>query len=116
MATVGVVLAGLTGLAAYLYGPPTQRALTKLGVYRELTSSSLADPADLVVIPDTVQCEDLHYHAPSHTLFTACEDVYDTRFQWFPPLGLFDAPDLAWKAQGSLHTIDPEVCIISPQA
>lgn len=109
MAAVGVVMAGLTGLAAYLYGPPTQRALTKFGVFRELTSSPLADPADLVVIKDTVQCEDLHYYAPSNTLFTACEDVYETRFKWFPPLGLFDAADLAWKSKGSIHAIDPEV-------
>lgn len=111
MATVGLVMAGLTGLAAYLYGPPAQRTLTKFGVYRTPTCSTLNDSAHLVAIQDTVQCEDLHYYAPTNTLFTACEDVYDTRFKWFPPLGLFDAADLGWKSQGSIHTIDPEVLL-----
>lgn len=114
MATVGVVMAGLTGLAAYLYGPPTQRAMVRMGVFRELTSSPLGDPADLVIIKDTVQCEDLHYYAPANTIFTACEDVYETRFKWFPPLGFFGAADVAWNSKGSIHTIDPEVSLDGP--
>lgn len=113
MATVGLLVAGLGGLAAYLYGPPTQRALTKFGVFRDTTSSPLSDPANLVVIKDTVQCEDLHYYAPTNTLFTACEDVYDNRFKWFPPLGFYEAADVAWNSKGSLHTIDPEVRLIA---
>lgn len=111
MAPIGMVMAGLSNIAASLFGDEMQRTLTKIGYFRELTSSPLSDPADLVVINDTVQCEDLHYFAPANTLFTACDDVYETRFKWFPPLGFFDDPALAWKSTGSIHTIDPEVSL-----
>lgn len=109
MATTGIVLAGLTGLAAYMYGPPTHGALTRMGVFRQLTSVPLANPADLVLIKDTVHCEDLHYWAPTNTIFTACEDVSATRFKWFPPLAYYDDANVAWNAKGSIHTIDAEV-------
>lgn len=109
MATTGLIMAGLTGLAAYTYGPATHGLVTKMGVFRQLTSTPLANPEDLVVIKDTIHCEDLHYYAPANTLFTACEDDSATRFRWFPPLGVFADPDLAWKVKGSIHTIDPEV-------
>lgn len=109
MATTGILLAGLTGLAAYTYGPATHGTLTKLGVFRQLTSVPLAHPEDLVLIKDTIHCEDIHYWSPTNTLFTACEDVSATRFNWFPPLGFFDDANIAWSAKGSIHTIDPEV-------
>lgn len=101
-------MAGLTGLAAFLYGPPTHRVLTKFGTFRSFTSTPLANPDDLVIIKDTTHCEDIHYYAPAHTLFTACEDVSSTRFKWFPPLGQFGDPSLAWNSKGSIHIIDPE--------
>lgn len=109
MATVGIVLAGVTGLAAYLYGPATHGTLTKMGVFRQLASTPLANAEDLVVINDTVHCEDLHYYPPANTLFTACEDVSATRFKWFPPLALYGDASTAWNARGSIHTIDPQV-------
>lgn len=112
MATVGVV-AGLVGLAAYMYGPATHSTITKLGVFRELTSTPLANPDDLVQIKDTTHCEDLHYYAPAHTLFTACEDVSATRFKWFPPLAVYEDANVAWRSKGSIHTIDPEVRILA---
>ncbi|KAJ0109794.1 serum paraoxonase arylesterase family protein [Diaporthe amygdali] len=108
MATVGVLMAGLTGLAAFLYGPPTHRVLTKIGAFRSLNSMPLANPDDLVIIKDTIHCEDIHYYAPAHTLFTACEDVSATRFQWFPPLGFYNDASVAWNSKGSIHIIDPE--------
>ncbi|KAJ4424443.1 hypothetical protein N0V82_000965 [Gnomoniopsis sp. IMI 355080] len=107
MATVGVV-AGLVGLAAYMYGPATHGTLTKFGVFRDLTSSPLTNADDLISIHDTTHCEDLHYYAPANTLFTACEDVSATRFKWFPPLVIYNDPQSAWSAKGSIHTIDPE--------
>lgn len=109
MATTGILMAGLTGLAAFLYGPPTHRALSKFGVFRSLSSIPLANPDDLVILKDTTHCEDVHYYAPAHTLFTACEDVSTTRFQWFPPLGTFSSASVAWNSKGSIHIIDPEV-------
>lgn len=101
-------MAGLTGLAAFLYGPPTHRFLSKVGTFRELSSTPLSNPDDLVVLGDTIHCEDVHYYAPAHTLFTACEDVSTTRFQWFPPLATFADASVAWKSKGSIHIIDPE--------
>lgn len=109
MATAGVLFAGLAGFAAFLYGPTTHATLTKFGAFRSLSSSPLDHPADLIQIEDTVHCEDIHYYAPAHTLFTACEDVSGTRFKWFPPLAYYGDPDAAWNAKGSIHTIDPDV-------
>lgn len=109
MATTGILVAGLTGLAAFLYGPPTHQVLTKIGTFRSLSSTTLANPDDLVVLKDTTHCEDIHYYAPAHTLFTACEDVSTTRFQWFPPLASFGDASVAWNSKGSIHIIDPEV-------
>lgn len=109
MATAGILMAGLTGLAAFLYGPPTHRVLTKIGAFRSLSSMPLASPEDLVVLKDTTHCEDIHYYAPAHTLFTACEDVSATRYQWFPPLATFRDANIAWNSKGSIHIIDPEV-------
>lgn len=103
-------MAGLTALAAYMYGPATHGALTKGGTFRELKSTPLASPEDLVIIKDTTHCEDLHYYQPANVLFTACEDVSATRFKWFPPLVHYDDPSMAWNSKGSIHTIDPEVC------
>lgn len=108
MATVGVV-AGLVGLAAYMYGPATNEALTRFGVFRELTSTPLTNPDEFLRIKDTTHCEDLHYYAPADTLFTACEDTSATRFKWFPPLTNYGDANLAWNAKGSIHTINPEV-------
>lgn len=101
-------MAGLTGLAAFLYGPPTHRFLSKVGTFRELSSTPLSNPDDLVVLSDTIHCEDVHYYAPAHTLFTACEDESTARFQWFPPLSTFKDASVAWKSKGSIHIIDPE--------
>lgn len=110
MASAGILVAGLAGLAAYIVGPATHGVLTKVGMFRELRSMPLANPEDLVTIKDTIHCEDIHYYTPSHTLFSACEDVSATRFKWFPPLTYFDDPTVAWNSKGSIHTIDPEVC------
>lgn len=107
MASAGIVVAGLAGLAAYMVGPATHGLLTKFGMFRELESMPLAYPEDFVTIKDTTHCEDIHYYAPAHILFSACEDVSATRFTWFPPLAIFDDPNVAWNSKGSIHTIDP---------
>lgn len=114
MASAGIVVAGLAGLAAYMVGPATHGVLTKFGVFRELRSTPLAFPDDLVTIKDTIHCEDIHYYTPAHTLFSACEDVSATRFKWFPPLVYLDDPNVAWNSKGSIHTIDPDVSSCAP--
>ncbi|PSR75848.1 hypothetical protein BD289DRAFT_487001, partial [Coniella lustricola] len=116
MASLTLWLAGLTGLAAYLYGPATHTHLTKLGVFRTLNASSPSslhpnDAASFVhLIQDTVHCEDLHYYEPGNVLFTACEDVNTTRYEWFPALSQENCVDPAQAVlkQGSIHVIDPE--------
>jgi len=105
----GLLLAGLAVLISVLYGP-LQHSLLVAGVFRTLTSTPLA-PVDIVRIPDTIHCEDLHYYEPAHLLFTACEDNAATRGHWFPPLGIFTTPEKI--TGGSLHVIDPEVSVQS---
>lgn len=90
------------GLAAFLARPIT-RFTTVLGVFRQPVPTVIED-GNLVTIPDTMLCEDLHLHKPSNLLFTACEDSYESRFSWFPGLGVLHDPR---KMRGSLHVIDP---------
>ncbi|KAJ4302034.1 hypothetical protein N0V88_002167 [Collariella sp. IMI 366227] len=98
------LLGALLGYLLYSLAP--YRTLTVLGALRKYPDGMVAKD-EVIVIPDTVHCEDLHYHASSGTLFTACEDNSETRFKWFPPLANFDDPELAGKARGSIHVIDP---------
>lgn len=60
-----------------------------------------------IVIEDTVHCEDVHHYRPANLLFTACEDLKETRFDWFPALGHLDAKA---AGRGSIHVVDPKVC------
>lgn len=98
------------GLTEYV--PPGLRNLPRtlkvLGVFRRATSTAIVDPAEFVVIKDTVHCEDLHYHEASNLLFTACEGTEATRFSWFPALDIRRDPSVTATSRGSLHVIDPE--------
>ncbi|KAL2175188.1 uncharacterized protein P884DRAFT_248343 [Thermothelomyces heterothallicus CBS 202.75] len=102
------LLGALLAYVLYTVGPNLYRAVTVLGVLRKYPDGAVINTGEVIVIPDTTQCEDLHYHAPSGTLFTACEDNVETRFKWFPPLANFDSPDSAGKSRGSIHVIDPK--------
>jgi len=107
-----VFLAGaLLSYAFYAFGPVAHRTLTVVGALRWSPASTLVDEA--VVIPDTINCEDLHYHKQSGILFTACEDNVDGRFRWFPPLANFDDPELGRTSRGSIHIVNPNVTISS---
>ncbi|KAL4919097.1 hypothetical protein BDW62DRAFT_200253 [Aspergillus aurantiobrunneus] len=77
--------------------------LTVIGVYRSPAVASSRQ--GIHTIPDTLQCEDLHYYTPDNLIFTACEDAVLPRFQWFPPLGHLDKPP---ESPGSIHVIDPQ--------
>jgi hypothetical protein len=103
------LLGALLAYVFYTVGPSVSRAVTLFGVLRKYPPDGAGVRGELIAIPDTVHCEDVHYHAPSGTLFTACEDNAETRFKWFPPLANFDDPELASQSQGSIHVVDPKV-------
>ncbi|KAF7553149.1 hypothetical protein G7046_g7181 [Stylonectria norvegica] len=88
------------------YGQVLQRPLAVLGVFRTPVPTVQANADDFIFIDDTVHCEDVHYYEPTNVLFAACEDSPENRFLWFPPLGMFQAPEIAVKTQGSIHVID----------
>jgi len=113
MRTSSLLASSLTGgLLAYFfytYGFLFYRPLLVLGAFRTKIEN-LPARAPMVGVSDSIHCEDLHYHAPSGLLFTACEDNAETRFKWFPPLGNVDDPELGAQSKGSIHIIDPKVC------
>ncbi|KAL2670086.1 hypothetical protein Neosp_014967 [[Neocosmospora] mangrovei] len=85
------------------------RFVKVLGFFREKNSTIVQDPSHLILIDDTIQCEDIHFEEQSGKLFLACEDSYEGRFEWFPPLANFHDPSLAAKSTGSIHVVDPEL-------
>ncbi|RSL86272.1 hypothetical protein CEP51_002894 [Fusarium floridanum] len=91
---------------------PYTRSLVRfvrvLGFFREKNNTIVQDPSHLIFINDTIQCEDIHFEEKSGKLFLACEDSYEGRFEWFPPLANFHDPSLAAKSTGSIHVVDPE--------
>jgi hypothetical protein len=89
-----------------LLARPINRFTTVLGVFRQPANTFVED-GDFVRIEDTMLCEDLHLHKASGLLFTACEDSYESRFSWFPGLGVLHDPLTASKSRGSIHVIDP---------
>lgn len=112
LASSGAILV-LAIFAAFFYTAELPRAKVVLGFGRKQGSTVVANANDFHTIPDTVHCEDLHYHEPSRLIFTACEGVEATRYAWFPALGHFDDPNVGLKAQGSIEVIDPNVGIHS---
>lgn len=94
------------------YGPVKQR-ITVLGITRPYDKIVNIHGQDLRLIPNTVQCEDLHLHKESGMLFTACQGAEDTtgRYKWFPPLEKFNTEGIN---QGSFYVVDPKVDHKSP--
>jgi hypothetical protein len=111
LAQFAIVVALLSIPLGYIYnayGPVIRRSFTVAGVFRYPTPIARANSQDLVIIEGTTHCEDIHYHEPSHQLYTACEDSKKTRFSWFPPLGNFDVSTVR-DSHGGLFVIDPDV-------
>lgn len=118
----------LFAIVLALYGPPTYRTLRILGVIPQtfppplfplISSSGSASASEVITIPNTRHCEDLHHHAPSNLLFTACEGASSPRFHWFPPLGHFDRPEDVLEGaergeRGGLVVVDPKVRLSAP--
>lgn len=98
--------AGIIGVVLAVALPPFFHQAKVLGVLRTPSSTPIA-PENYVAISDTTHCEDIHYYSPANVLFTACEDNNSTRYEWFPPLVIFDRPEVI--GQGSIHVIDPKV-------
>jgi hypothetical protein len=101
-----LALSALTIGLGVLLARPINRLTTVLGVFRE-PANTIVEDGNFVTIQDTMLCEDLHLHKSSGLLFTACEDSYESRFSWFPGLGVLHDPLTASKARGSIHVIDP---------
>ncbi|KAG5979660.1 hypothetical protein E4U55_004914 [Claviceps digitariae] len=94
-------------VAVLFYAADLPRASIVLGLWRQPAKTIVTNPHDFHTIPDTVHCEDLHYHEPSNLLFTACEGTEHTRQAWFPPGSVLDDPTAGLRAQGVLEVIDP---------
>jgi len=97
----------LTLLGAFLYEPVSHR-LTVFGLFRpKFRVENIHGVADLIKIPNTVHCEDLHYHRASNKLYTACEGSVESRLKWFPPFP--QTTDHTAAGQGKIVVIDPVV-------
>ena len=82
--TVTAISALLVSFTALLYKPLTLRAEV-LGFTRPLDKIENIHGQDFRLIPDTLYCEDLHYHESSGLLFGASEEKPESRWKWFPP-------------------------------
>ncbi|CEJ56848.1 hypothetical protein PMG11_05565 [Penicillium brasilianum] len=96
---------GLFAILVAVLGPAVIHMIRICGPFQTPHPTVLGAGQGPIVIEDTVHCEDLHYHRPANLLFTACEDVKDIRFGWFPGLGHLDAKAVG---QGSIHVVDPK--------
>lgn len=106
--TVAAISALLISFAALLYKPVALR-LEVLGLTRPLGKIQNIHGHDFHLIPDTLYCEDLHYHKPSNLLFGASEEKPETRWKWFPPF--VDSTILLSKLLFSRVAITWEFCI-----
>ncbi|KAJ5377830.1 uncharacterized protein N7496_005239 [Penicillium cataractarum] len=96
---------GLFTMLVAILGPAVLHIIRVSGPFLTPNPTVLGAGQGPIVIEDTVHCEDLHYHRPANLLFTACEDVKETRFDWFPGLGHLDAKTVG---RGSIHVVDPK--------
>ena len=102
------VLGVFTLSAAILFRPLSHRAEI-LGYLRPYEVENIHGE-DLTLIPDTIQCEDLHHHIPSGLLFAGCQGSEEERFSWFPPLANFKDEKAAIKSKGGIYVVNPKVC------
>jgi hypothetical protein len=107
---MGLLSSAFLGLFAILVATlaPTVVHMIKIGgPFLTPNPTVLGAGQGPIIIEDTIHCEDLHHYRPANLLFTACEDLKDTRFDWFPGLGHLDAEA---AGRGSIHVVDPKVC------
>ena len=80
--TTTVISAIFVFFAAFLYKSLALR-LQVLGLTRDKIQNIHGE--DFSLIPNTLYCEDLHYHESSNLLFGASEEKPESRWKWFPP-------------------------------
>lgn len=99
--------AGLFAIISYLAQSAFHRGKTLGAVRLALGTQANFHPSaeDVKIIPDTINCEDLHVH--NGLIFAACQEKDGTRKGWFPALHNFNDPSQA--VYGNLRIIDPEV-------
>lgn len=99
-------LSVLAGLLAFVV-PVVQHFIKIHGPFLVPIPTVLGEGQGPIYIDDTIHCEDVHHYRPANLLFTACEDVKETRFKWFPGLVHLEPSS---PARGSIHIVDPKVC------
>lgn len=107
---MGLLRSAFVGGSAILVAVvgPVMVHLTKIGGPFLTPNPTVLGPGQgPVYIEDTLHCEDVHHYRPANLLFTACEDLKHTRFDWFPGLAHLE-PKAAGR--GSIHVVNPKVC------
>lgn len=97
----------LAFIIMYTYGPIRDRLLL-FGITRTYPIENIHGH-DLVVLPGTKECEDLHFLPSTGLIYTACEGDRSIRTRWFPPMVIFDTRPTVENSDGGLYTINPEV-------
>ncbi|RYC56416.1 hypothetical protein CHU98_g9805 [Xylaria longipes] len=97
------VVALLSALGAWLY-EPVRHFVAVLGV-RPFSGSANIHGVETRLIPDTVGCEDLEYHASSGMLYTACVGDIEIARGWNPGAEALARP--VKSAYGTIVVIDP---------
>nr|POE87617.1 serum paraoxonase/arylesterase 2 [Quercus suber] len=106
MPSTQAILGGCAAvLAALAYAPLRQRYVT-LGVGRPAHKIVNIHGVDgLEIVPNTIQCEDLHLESTTNMLFAACQATREERSRWFPPLAVFTDPKAV--GEGQIVRVDP---------
>ncbi|CAJ2503650.1 Uu.00g110440.m01.CDS01 [Anthostomella pinea] len=96
----------LGAFAALVYGP-VKHTCEVMGLFRPHGDAWVnIHGIENRVIPDTVACEDLHYHEASGMLYSACSGDIEEMAGWFPGATALDHPEKA--SHGTLVVIDPK--------
>ncbi|KAI1328706.1 serum paraoxonase/arylesterase family protein [Xylariaceae sp. FL0255] len=98
-----LVVTFLGVLGAWIYAP-VKHNLSVLGVLDQKTG--IIHGVENRIIPDTIACEDLEYHAPSGMLYTACNGNIQTAAGWMPGAGSLEHPETV--SHGTIVVIDPQ--------
>ncbi|KAI5866340.1 calcium-dependent phosphotriesterase [Durotheca rogersii] len=106
MATLLYLAAAVFGVLSILLYAPVKQTVLILGVTRPLDTWQNIHGLETHVIPDTVSCEDLHYHEPSGVIYSACAGDLERMAGWFPAASSFGHPEN--PSYGSLVVINPK--------